>query len=343
MHRPVKLSLLLVLLPSLAFAQSRRCEPADLRVKVLYSSSRPAHVNTRVDLLTGSGLLIKSEFTGDTGNVEFLNIPAGAYRIRVTDQLVEDTSSDVIGLGCGESRSELFTAQLKAEAAELEKQMRTKENMISALELNVPSAARKEFEKGATALEEDKRPEAKKHFLRAIELYPSYAMAFNHLGVACMLDGDQAQGREAFEKAVALNDHYPSALLNLAKVRYQEKKMQEVEDLLRKAVAVETNNAEMLAILASAELANGRVDESLANIGKLHTLPHTQFAGIHYLAGQVLENKDRNNEAVAQYSIFLQEVPAGPASVKAKMALGRLRAQSSAPPAPNGPAGQPHQ
>lgn len=345
MHRPnvVKLALALLLLPSFSFAQSRRCEPANLRVKVLYSSSRSAHSNTRVDLLTGGGLLIKSLFSGDTGNVEFLIIPAGSYRIRVTDPLVEDTPSDVIGLACGESRSELFTAQLKAEAAELEKQMQTKEKMISALELNVPSSARKEFEKGAAALQADSRAEAEKHFLRAIDLYPNYALAFNHLGVVYMLIGDQAKGQEAFERAVALNDRYPSALLNLAKVRYQAKRMQEVEDLLRKAVAVETNNAEMLAILASAELANGRVDEALANTSKLHTLPHTQFAGIHYLAGQALENKSRNAEAIAQYSIFLQEVPASPASIKAKVALGRLRAQSNTQPAPNGPPSQPNQ
>src|SRR5205085_10761807 len=131
----------------------------------------------------------------------------------------------------------------------------------SAMELNVPSGARKEFEKGASALEDNARLEAEKHFLRAIDLYPNYALAYNHLGVLYMMNGDQTKGREAFEKAVALNDHYPSALLNLAKIRYQERKLPEAEDLLRKATAIDAGNPEMIALLANAEFINGRIDD----------------------------------------------------------------------------------
>jgi Tfp pilus assembly protein PilF len=333
MHRPKALPLVLLLvLSSVAFAQQRRCDPASLKVKVLYSSSRSAHSNTRVDLLTGGGLMVTFLFSDDSGNVEFQSIPAGAYRIRVNDAMVEDTPSDVIGLSCGERRVDLFTAQLKADAEVVEKQIQAKEAMVSAMELNVPSAARKEFEKGASALEDDNRAGAEKHFLRAIELYPNYALAFNHLGVLYMMNGDQAKGREAFEKAVALDGHYPSALLNLAKIRYQERKMPEAEDLLRKATALDASNAEMIALLANAEFMNGRVDDGLANTVKLHSMAHAPYATVHYVAGQALEAKNRNNEAIAQYSLYLQEAPAGPGSVKAKLALGRLRAQASAPP-----------
>src|SRR3954469_5339546 len=139
MHRPKALPLILLLLvPTLVSAQERHCEPAFLRVKVIYSTSRSAHDHTRVDLLTSGGLLAMFLFSDDSGNVEFQNIPAGGYRIRVNDAMVEDTSSDVIGLGCGERRSELFTAQLKAEAQVVERQIQAKEAMVSAMELNVP-------------------------------------------------------------------------------------------------------------------------------------------------------------------------------------------------------------
>jgi tetratricopeptide (TPR) repeat protein len=333
MHRPALPLVLLLLVSSLVLAQERRCDPAHLRVKVLYSNSRSAHEHTRVDLLTSGGLLATFLFSDDSGNVEFENIPAGGYRIRVNDPLVEDTSSDVIGLACGERRTELFTAQLKAEAEVVERQIQAKEAMVSAMELNVPSGARKEFEKGASALEDNARPEAEKHFLRAIDLYPSYALAYNHLGVLYMMNGDQAKGRDAFEKAVALNDHYPSALLNLAKIRYQERKLPEAEDLLRKATAIDASNPEMIALLANAEFINGRIDDGLANTVKLHAMAHGPYATVHYVAGQALEAKNRNSEAITQYSLYLQESPAGSGSVKAKLALGRLRAQGSAQPA----------
>jgi tetratricopeptide (TPR) repeat protein len=337
MHRPLKTAVLLLptlLLPSLACAQGRRCDPGSLRVKVMYANSRSVHNHTEVQLLTNAGLLIKRGVTDDSGNVDFNTIPASAYHLKVQDPIIEDYTSDQINIDCGENRNEMISVKLKGDAEVVEKQLEAKEAMISALDLNVPSGARKEFEKGANALEEDKRPEAEKHFLRAIELYPNYAMAYNHLGVLYMQNGDQVKGREMFEKAVALNDHYPSALLNLAKLRYQDKKLPEAEDLLRKAASVDTSNAEILALLANAEFINGHVDEGLANTVKMHALAHGLFAGLHYVAAQALEGKNRYSEAIAQYTLFLQEVPAGAMSNKAKLALGRLHAQSTTPPLP---------
>ncbi|MDP9267930.1 MAG: tetratricopeptide repeat protein [Acidobacteriota bacterium] len=333
MQRPVmvKLALTLLLLGSLAFAQ-RRCEPGDLRVKVLYSNSRAVRNHTQVDLLRPSGTLIKQRFTDDTGNAEFLQIPAAGYRIRVTGPDVEETVSDEFSMDCGSPRAEMVTVKLKAEAEAVEKQLQAKEAMISALELNVPGGAHKEFEKGANALEGNRLPEAQKRFQRAIEIYPPYAMAYNHLGVVYMMTGQAAKGRAAFEKAVELNDRYPSALLNLAKLRYEDGKMQEVEALLRKAVAGDPRNGEMIFILCVAELQNGRLDDALGNAKKLHSLPHAQYAGVHYLAAQELEAKNRTNDAIAQYTLFLQEASPGVTADRARTALGRLRQQAATQP-----------
>ena len=334
MHRPTRITALLLFLACCAaVALGQSSDRVDLRVKILYTNSRAVHNHTQVDLLNATGTLVKRTVTDDSGNAEFPQLEAGGYKIRVSDPAVEENMSDMITLRRFEyAHIEMITVKMKAEAEAEEKQVRAKEAMISALELNVPSGARREFEKGAEALQENRLPDAEKRFLRAIDLYPNYAMAFNHLGVVYMLNGNQAKGREAFERAVALNDHYPSALLNLAKLRYQDGKMQEVEVLLRKATAVDPSSVEILAILSSAELQNGRLDDALANVTKLHAQPHAQFAGIHYLAGQALEAKNRTNEAIAQYTIFLQEAPAGPTSTRAKAALGKLRAQPATRP-----------
>lgn len=328
MQRPlVKVALLVLLLSSTAaLAQRLRCEPGNLRVKVLYDNSRPARGHTQVELLNGAGMLLLRQFSDDEGNVEFQDIPGGtSYRIRVTDPLVEDNTSDQVGLACGEGRNEIVTVKLRADAdAELKRQ-EAAEAMVSALELNVPSGAKKEFEKGATAMQDNENANAMKHLQRAIELYPQYAMAWNHLGVLYMQTNQMDKGREAFEKAVQLNPHYPSALVNLAKVRWSQHKPGDVEDLMRKAVAADPSNLEALAILCNALVVNGKTDEALLDTQKLHSQPlHQQFALVHFLAARALAKDNRPTDAAAQYQMFLQEAPTSPAAPQARQALSQL-------------------
>jgi tetratricopeptide (TPR) repeat protein len=325
MYRPVTLALVVLVLGSASLAQTRRCDPANLRVKVLYSNSRSARNHTQVDLTTPSNTPVARKFTDDTGNVEFLDIRAASYRVRIVDTIVEDTVSDEIALQCGESRVEMVTARLKGDAeAELKTEERT-EAMVSALDLNVPGSAKKEFQKGADAMQQGDNPTALKHLLKAVDIYPQYAMAWNHLGVIFMQSGDPAHGKEAFEKAVALNDHYPSALINLAKVRFGEKNLPEAENLLRKAVSSDPTNAEALAILADALLVTGPLDEALGLLAKLQVVPHSQFAQIHLLAGDALARNNRPQDAATQYNLFLQEAPAAQGADHAKKALAHLK------------------
>ncbi len=327
MQRPlVKVALLAVLLSSsLALAQ-RRCDPGSIRAKVVYDNSRPARNHTQVDLLSAGGVLVTRQFSDDSGNVEFLELPAGTgYRIRVADPLVEDNVSDQIGLACGETRSEMVTVKLKADAAAELKQQEAAEAMVSALDLNVPGNAKKEFEKGAQAMQDNDTANASKHLLRAIDLYPQYAMAWNHLGVIYMQTNQLDKGREAFEKAVALNPHYPSALINLAKVRWSEKKPADVEDLMRKAVAADPQNVEALAILCNALVVNGKTDEAVTDANRLHSMPlHQQFALVHFLAARALVKENRPSDAAVQYQLFLHEAPSSPAAPQARQALAQL-------------------
>lgn len=330
MQRPLEKVVVLVLLLSstAALAQRLRCDPGNLRVKVLYDNSRAARNHTAVELLNDAGVLLRRQFSDDEGNAQFQDIPGGtAYHIRVSDPIVEDNASDQIGLACGETRSEMITVRLKADAETELKQQEAAEAMVSALDLNVPPGAKKEFEKGAEAMQDNDNANATKHLQRAIDLYPQYAMAWNHLGVIYMQTSQPDKGKEAFAKAVELNPHYPSALVNLAKVRWSEHKPTEVEDLMRKAVAADPSNLEALAILCNALVVNGKIDEALLDTNKLHSHPlHQQFALVHFLAARGLMLNKRRAEAAAQYQLFLQEAPTSPAAPQARQALAQLTA-----------------
>jgi Tfp pilus assembly protein PilF len=220
---------------------------------------------------------------------------------------------------------------LKADAEAEVKREESTEALVSTLDLNVPSAAKKEFQRGADAMQSGDNTTAQAHLERAIALYPQYALAYNHLGVIYMQTGRPEKGREAFEKAVALNDRYPSALVNLAKLRLQDRKPVDAEGLLQKAVTADPTNPEALALLCDAEIIDRKFDEAFGNAGRLHALPHKQFAVIHYLVAEALATAKRPNEAIAQYGLFLQEAPpTSKAADQARKEIARLKAQAPA-------------
>ena len=315
--------LFLLLAAALAAAQT---STTTLRVKVLTADSRPVHLHAQVDLLNGSGLFLRQAFTDDNGNAEFPDLDPGTYRLRVTDPLVEENMSDVFAISRGQlMESQLLTVRLKAQAAAELRRQDERQATISALELNVPGNAKKEFQKGVEAMGKKDFDRAEKSFQRALELYPQYAMAWNHLGVLYMQQGKPGPGAEAFEKAVALNDRYPSALVNLAKVRMEQRKAAEAEQLLQKAVAADPKNAEAYAVLASVQYTRREYAAAAESATRVHPLGDEQFAIAHWVAARSYEEQQKDAEAIAEYTIFLKEAPASALAEKARAALKKLR------------------
>lgn len=101
---------------------------------------------------------------------------------------------------------------------------------ISATTLSAPKDARKAFEKGMEAARKKKLDEARKHFEKAVELYPQYAAAWYELGFIHQQQNRPAQAREAYAKSLAADAKYTKPYLQLALLAAQDRNWQEVAD-----------------------------------------------------------------------------------------------------------------
>ena len=186
---------------------------------------------------------------------------------------------------------------------------RATENTISAKRLKAPEAAKKEIEKGAQALGQQDYLEAKRAFQKAIELYPEYDLAYNNLGVVLMQLGDAEGGERAFAKAVELNGNFPRALINLAKVELGRRDYTRADGFLQRAITSDPLNAQAYFLLTQAHFFAGRFDETVADVKKLHELPHAEYGMAHYLAGKAFHAKGAKVDAVRELQTFLTEDP----------------------------------
>jgi tetratricopeptide (TPR) repeat protein len=197
---------------------------------------------------------------------------------------------------------------------------------VSAQDLNIPSKAKKEFNKAGDAMQQADWNEAKKHLEKAVAIYPQYASAYNNLGVVAMKQNDLPAAKAGFERAVELNDSSGSAYLNLGRLYLKDRNYDETARLMDKVLSLDGNSPEALTILADCDVATGKYAEAIAAVQHVHANPHERYAIAHLIAAAAFEKQNDARGAAAEYEQFLKEDPKSPRAAGARKALQRLSA-----------------
>ena len=295
-----------------------------LYVRVIHTDERAGSQQLKVDLVTNSGLLVAGGFTDSLGMTSFSSVRAGSYRLRVTGQNIVETTSPIFNIDGRPQSSQTEIVTVQPVTAESNA---GPANPIAVVDLNVPKRAQKEFEKGAEAFKRSDLEQARQQFDKAIAVYPSYASAYNLLGMTLMRQGAPQPAQQAFEKAIALNDRFALAYTNLAKLYFSQRNLERSEALLRKSVGSDPHNAEPLAILAQVELMTGRYEQAVADARRVHELPHQEYAIAHFVAARALRAQNQRDDAISEYKLFLTEAPNSASSLQARQELTQLENQ----------------
>lgn len=204
--------------------------------------------------------------------------------------------------------------------------------VVAANTLKIPGKAEKEYNRGNKALEDKKLPEAREHFEKAIEFYPSYDLAYNGLGATLIEMKDVEGARKAFQKSIEVNDKFAGGYRNLARISASEKDYAKAANLLERSLALEPLNPEALARLCQFDYILGK-DADVPDLArKLHGMPHNGMELAHYAAGSSLERLNKPDEAIGEYTLFLKEAqPSSNLVNAAKASIDRCRQKLNEP------------
>jgi tetratricopeptide (TPR) repeat protein len=200
---------------------------------------------------------------------------------------------------------------------------------VSPAALRIPAKANSEFDKGNDCIAGKEWDKAESHFLKALEIYPPFALALNNLGLVYARRGDPVRARDALKKAVQIDDHMAAALENLAKLDVKERLYPEAETLLEKAIALAHPDLETEVLLASVQLANRHYEKTILTCRKAQAESRVLPASVHYIAASALEAAHRLSEATAELRLFLKEETSGPRADAARTELARLEQTAS--------------
>jgi Tfp pilus assembly protein PilF len=290
-----------------------------LNVRVIYEDDRTASANLRVELLSVFGSSISTRTTDGFGSVIFARLRPAKYKLRVGGVGVVTTETGELDLTDSGPNSTIYVS-VKKEASD-----RIGSGLLSVADMSVPSAAKKEFDKGTESMEKKKWTEAKDHLSRAVSIYSKYALAYNNLGVTYVKLGQGAAAVESFQNALRFDENMGQANFYLGQFYYDNKDYKQAEPCLQRAAVAEPRNPQILLALANAQMQNGETDPALANAKKVHSLPnHQKFAIAHLIAAQILSNRGDNQKVAEEYRQFLMEDPSSPLAPRVKDALTKL-------------------
>jgi tetratricopeptide (TPR) repeat protein len=97
---------------------------------------------------------------------------------------------------------------------------------------------------------------------------------------------------------------------------------------LQKALTIDPNNLEGLALQARVQFNQGKFDEALATIDKVHAMPHEHFADVHLIAAEIYQKQNRNAEALAESESYLKEFPASLRASQVRKAMEQIKSRN---------------
>lgn len=294
-----------------------------LRIQVRFDKNNESvgrYVQVELMDAVGGSSARDKQMTDSDGVVNFRTV-TGSHRLRITGDNVKTWEGE---FDIEPSEVNHFE-QVRVERRESAPDNKGPSKPVASIRLNIPGAARKQYENGTKAMEKQKWEEAIQYFQRAIAAYDKYDEAYNGLGFAETNLKNMDAARTAFAKAIELNPAYAEALRNLARIYMGEKKFAEAAPLLARSLNSEPVNGWATLNLAYADLETGKYAEAAAYARKVHDLPPEDSTG-HYIAGCALNALGQHAEAVQQLQTYLQEDPQGANARAAREFLARLTA-----------------
>jgi tetratricopeptide (TPR) repeat protein len=323
-HRP----LVLLLLPFLCFLVSpviAQIKSGNIHVHVTYPDDRAPSTQLKV-VLIGDGNQVGETFTNDNGQAQFVNVALGSYQVSVSGSGIQTTTSDMFEVDARKGTQSIFVRVKLAETADA-KTVKGESATVAASDLKVPKKASQAFDKASKLIAKQQWQPAIDQLNKALALFPSYAEAYNNLGVVYARLGDTAKEHEAFQKATAANDHFAPAFVNLARLEMKEHNFSAAEADLTKATAADPMDVRTLALLAQAQLLDVHYEDAIASARKVHALPHNSYALVHYVAARACERLHRLSEAVSELRLFLNEEPTGERASAARKEMAAIQQQ----------------
>ena len=256
--------------------------------------------------LTNLRETVSTLYTDSQGQFEFRNLASGNYQLEVeANRQKYEVKTEAVTVFKG--TPSIVNIALK----EKESPDRNASRAVSVSELDrdIPSNARKEFDRASKLVSEGNNAAAIVHLQKAIELYPGYVMAHNDLGTQLLAQGKLAEAAEELRKAVSLDPKAFNPALNLGIVLVHQHQFPEAMTILRTATSLGPNSPAAQLYSGLAAMGLGDLETAEKDFKAAHSIGGPPFALALFHLGQLYLTRGDKDSALNAFQLYLREVP----------------------------------
>jgi len=300
-----------------------------IEVHLTDQNGRALNVSLRVQVLSQDGIRLAEAFSNrEQGVADFDGFSSGIFELSISGPDVESTTQEFQIYPTEATHREFIRVQMKSTAAANSTASPGSDPTVSAQDLSVPDKAREAFSKGMEAHARGDESEAQDDLEQALAIYPNYVRAHNNLGVLYLKAGLKIKAFVEFSKAVELDPKFAPGFVNLAKVSISDGNFAEAEPALKKAIEADPSALNAMRLLCQTEFQRQEYPQFLETQRHIHQLTREpEYADLHLVAGEILVSQGKNQEASAEYRLFVDENPNDTRVPKVKSLIARLSAK----------------
>jgi Flp pilus assembly protein TadD len=294
-------------------------------VQVRYEDGRPGPRGIHVRLESAEGGAEADLDTVDGGKCEFRQPTNGVFIVRISESNYKEVSERVEIIGNPMAYVVLKLIPLnKSQPPPVSVPPPDSTNSVSVKDLAVPDDARKEYDKGESALASRNPEEGLKHIQKAIKIYPDYPQAYRLLGEAYLQKQDWEQAEAALKHSISLEPKLVASYLDLGGLRNQTKNYPGAEEALKKCLELSPDTPAAQYELAKTYWATGRWQDA-APLAESAVQKLPDMASAHVLLGNIRLKQRNAAGALHEFQEYLRLEPEGSMAPQVRDVVAKLQ------------------
>ena len=207
----------------------------------------------------------------------------------------------------------------------VERMEKVEGNTLNAAAYRAPKEAIKAYEKGLSAERGGKSEDAKKYFLKAVEIYPKYSSAWYELGKVRRTENDRDGAKAAFTQATETDKKFVPPYLALTTMAYAAQDWPEVLRLTDKVIEMDpTGHTEVTGYVLDMDPVNAGQAYFYNAMKAEHVDLTTHFPELHLLLAEIFSEKGNYAGAIGEIETYMELVPGAKDQALLQQKLAKL-------------------
>jgi len=203
--------------------------------------------------------------------------------------------------------------------------------VVQKSQLSIPKNAQQEVQRSFEALSKNDVEAARKHLLRAIDLAPHYAEAWNQLGVIAYQTRDFVAAEQHFRRSLEEDPGAYFALVNLGGALLAVDKDAESLEINQRAVKRAPEDALAHSQLGKSYFALGDFEKAETHLRQAKSLDPRHFSSPQLALADVYFLQGRLEERIRELEEYLKYHPDGDFANRVRMLLEQARQKKGEP------------